>query len=75
MNTLGHGVTPKMKPIPARRSVAVAALDVGSSKVVRLIGRLRPMAAQQVLTRRSALRRGDRFRPHRCARDEGRDRR
>jgi cell division protein FtsA len=42
MNTLGHGVTPKMKPIPARRSVVVAALDVGSSKVVCLIGRLRP---------------------------------
>jgi len=53
MNTLGHGVTPKMKPIPAHRSVVVAALDVGSSKVVCLIGRLRPHGPQQVLTRRS----------------------
>jgi cell division protein FtsA len=53
MNTLGRGVTPKMKPIPARRSVVVAALDVGSSKVVCLIGRLRPHGPQQVLTRRS----------------------
>jgi cell division protein FtsA len=53
MNTLGHGVTPKMKPVPARRSVVVAALDVGSSKVVCLIGRLRPRGPQQVLTRRS----------------------
>ena len=53
MNTLGHGVTPKMRPIPARRSVMVAALDVGSSKVVCLIGRLRPRGPQQVLTRRS----------------------
>ena len=53
MNTLGHGVTPKMRPIPARRSVVVAALDVGSSKVVCLIGRLRPHGPQQVLTRRS----------------------
>jgi len=53
MNTLGHGVTPKMKPIPSRRSVVVAALDVGSSKVVCLIGRLRPHGPQQVLTRRS----------------------
>ena len=53
MNTLGHGVTPKMRPIPARRSVLVAALDVGSSKVVCLIGRLRPHGPQQVLTRRS----------------------
>ncbi|MGN6748536.1 MAG: cell division protein FtsA [Xanthobacteraceae bacterium] len=53
MNALGHGVTPKMRPIPARRSVVVAALDVGSSKVVCLIGRLRPHGPQQVLTRRS----------------------
>jgi len=53
MNTLGHGLTPKMKPIPARRSVVAAALDVGSSKVVCLIGRLRPHGPQQVLTRRS----------------------
>jgi cell division protein FtsA len=53
MNSLGHGLTPKMKPIPARRSIVVAALDVGSSKVVCLIGRLRPHVPQQVLTRRS----------------------
>jgi cell division protein FtsA len=53
MNSLGHGVTPKMKPIPARRRIVVAALDVGSSKVVCLIGRLRPHGPQQVLTRRS----------------------
>ena len=53
MNTLGHGLTPKMKPIPARRSVVATALDVGSSKVVCLIGRLRPHGPQQVLTRRS----------------------
>jgi cell division protein FtsA len=53
MNSLGHGVTPKMKAIAARRSVVVAALDVGSSKVVCLIGRLRPHGPQQVLTRRS----------------------
>ena len=53
MNALGHGVTPKMKPIPARRSIVAAALDVGSSKVVCLIGRLRPHGPQQVLTRRS----------------------
>jgi cell division protein FtsA len=53
MNSLGHGLTPKMKPIPARRSIVAAALDVGSSKVVCLIGRLRPHGPQQVLTRRS----------------------
>ncbi|MGB6661466.1 MAG: cell division protein FtsA, partial [Xanthobacteraceae bacterium] len=53
MNTLGYGLTPKMKPISPRRSTVVAALDVGSSKVVCMIARLRPRAPQQVLTRRS----------------------
>ena len=53
MNALGSGLTPKMKPIAPRRSALVAALDVGSSKVVCLIARLRPNAPQQVLTRRS----------------------
>ena len=36
MNALGYGLTPKMKPIPPRRSALVATLDVGSSKVVCL---------------------------------------
>ena len=53
MNTLGYGLTPKMEPISPRRSALVAALDVGSSKVVCMIARLRPRAPQQVLTRRS----------------------
>ena len=53
MNALRYGLTPKMKPISPRRSALVAALDVGSSKVVCLIARLRPQGPQQVLTRRS----------------------
>ena len=53
MSTLHYGLTPKMKPISPRRSAVVAALDVGSSKVVCIIARLRPRAPQQVLTRRS----------------------
>src|SRR5580698_371709 len=53
MNALHYGLTPKMKPISPRKSALVAALDIGSSKVACLIGRLRPQAPQQVLTRRS----------------------
>ena len=53
MSSLHYGLTPKMKPIPPRRTALVAALDVGSSKIACLIGRLRPQAPQQVLTRRS----------------------
>jgi cell division protein FtsA len=53
MSALQYGLTPKMKPIPPRRSAVVAALDVGSSKVACMIARLRPHGPQQVLTRRS----------------------
>src|SRR5580704_16201728 len=53
MSALHYGLTPKMKPISPRRSAVVAALDVGSSKIVCLIARLRPHGPQQVLTRRS----------------------
>ena len=53
MTALHYGLTPKMKPIPPRRSALVAALDIGSSKVACLIARLRPHPPQQVLTRRS----------------------
>jgi len=53
MSALRYGLTPKMKPISPHRSALIAALDVGSSKVVCLIARLRPHGPQQVLTRRS----------------------
>jgi cell division protein FtsA len=42
-----------MKPIAPNKTAIVAALDIGSSKVVCLIARLRPHGPQQVLTRRS----------------------
>jgi cell division protein FtsA len=53
MTALQYGLTPKMKPISPRRSAVVAALDIGSSKIACLIGRLRPVGPQQALTRRS----------------------
>jgi cell division protein FtsA len=42
-----------MKPVSPKRSAVVAALDVGTSKVSCLIGRLRPSPPQEVLRRRS----------------------
>jgi cell division protein FtsA len=53
VSSLHYGLTPKMKPIPSRRSALIAALDVGSSKVACVIARLRPHPPQQVLRRRS----------------------
>jgi cell division protein FtsA len=51
--SLHYGQTPKMKPVSPRRSAIVAALDIGTSKIVCLIARLRPHPPQNVLRRRS----------------------
>jgi cell division protein FtsA len=53
MNSLGHGLAPKMKPLSLKRSATVAALDIGTSKIVCLIGRLKPCAQQDSLRRRT----------------------
>jgi len=53
MSVLHFGLTPKMKPVSPRRSAVVAALDIGTSKVVCLIARLAPHPPQDVLRRRS----------------------
>jgi cell division protein FtsA len=53
MSALQFGLTPKMKPLPPNRSVLVAALDVGTSKIACLIGRLRPRQPYDVLRLRS----------------------
>ena len=51
--SLHDGMTPTMKPISPRRSATVAALDIGTSKIVCLIARLKPQSRQEVLRRRS----------------------
>src|SRR5918995_1046697 len=53
MNSLRLGLTPKMKPLSAKRSAHIAVLDLGTSKIVCLIGRLKPRAPQEVLRRRT----------------------
>ena len=42
-----------MKPVSPRRSAIVAALDIGTSKIVCLIARLKPQSPQEALRRRS----------------------
>lgn len=53
MTPLSYGIAPKMKPISRKRSVTVAALDIGTSKIACLIARLKPQAPQDVLRRRT----------------------
>jgi cell division protein FtsA len=51
--SLHDGLTPKMKPVSPRRSAIVAALDIGTSKIVCVIARLKPQSPQETLRRRS----------------------
>src|SRR6516165_4355725 len=53
MSPLNYGLTPKMRPLAPRRTALVVALDIGTSKIACLIGRLRPQPPQDVLRRRS----------------------
>jgi cell division protein FtsA len=53
MSALSFGLTPKMKPLSPKRAALVAALDIGTSKIVCLIARLRPSPPQQMFRRRS----------------------
>ncbi len=53
MNVVRFNLTPKMKPVSPRRAAVVAALDIGTSKIVCMIARLEPQAPQDVLRRRS----------------------
>jgi len=53
MNGIAYGLTPKMKPVSPKRSAVVAALDVGTSKVVCLVARLKPRPQRETLPHRS----------------------
>jgi cell division protein FtsA len=53
MSYLRHGLTPKMRPISARRSVILSVLDVGTTKVVCLIAKLEPMDPSETLRGRT----------------------
>jgi cell division protein FtsA len=53
MSDLAHGLAPKMKPIARKRSAIVCALDIGTSKIVCVIAKLKPRPPQEILYRRS----------------------
>ena len=50
---LAQGFAPKMRPMPPKKSGIVGVLDIGTSKVVCAIARLKPRGASDVLTRRT----------------------
>src|SRR3954453_8378669 len=51
--SLRNGFRPKMRPGPRRGSGIVAGLDIGTSKIVCLIARLKPQGPQDTLRRRT----------------------
>jgi cell division protein FtsA len=48
-----HGLTPRLKPLSARRSMTLSVLDIGTSKIVCLIAQLRPAGGQDALPGRT----------------------
>ena len=50
-----HGLTPRLKPLSARRSATLSVLDIGTSKVVCLVAELRPTEPGEVLRGRTHL--------------------
>jgi cell division protein FtsA len=53
VSDLAHGIAPKMRPISRRRSAIVCGLDIGTSKIVCVVARLKPRPPQDVLPRRT----------------------
>lgn len=50
-----HIITPRMKPLSARRSMTLSVLDVGTSKIVCIIAELKPVADGEALPGRTHI--------------------
>jgi cell division protein FtsA len=55
MSLFSQGLTPRLKPLSARKSATLSVLDVGTSKVVCLIAELQPVEANERLRGRTHL--------------------
>ena len=53
MSALSRGLAPRMSPLSPRRSAVVAALDIGTSKIVCLIAQLKPFAEGEGMSERT----------------------
>ncbi len=50
-----HGMTPRLKPLSARKSATLSILDIGTSKVVCIVAELNPWEGVETLRRRTHL--------------------
>lgn len=55
MSSFSSGLTPRMKPLSARKSAILSVLDVGTRKVVCLIAQLHPASGSEALRGRTHL--------------------
>jgi cell division protein FtsA len=55
VSLIDHGLTPRLKPLSARKSTILSVLDIGTSKIVCLIAQLRPAAGPDALPGRTHL--------------------
>lgn len=53
MRAFPHALTPRLKPLPPRRAIDFSVLDVGTSKIACLIGRLKPLESGPFLPGRT----------------------
>ena len=54
-NPLHQNMTPRLKPLPPRRSTMLSVLDIGTTKVVCIVAQLQPWEGIETLRRRSHL--------------------
>ncbi|MBB3808261.1 cell division protein FtsA [Pseudochelatococcus contaminans] len=54
-NRVTPGLTPRMRPLSARKSATLSVLDVGTNKIVCLIAQLNPVSETEVLRGRTHL--------------------
>lgn len=55
MSLSSHGLTPRLKPLSARRSATLSVLDVGTSKIVCLVAELLPAEGNESLRGRTHI--------------------
>ena len=55
MSLRDQGLTPRLKPLSARKSATLSVLDIGTSKIVCLVAQLKPVPAGEALPGRTHL--------------------
>ena len=55
MSSLQNGMTPRLKPLSARRSATLSVLDIGTSKIACIVAELQPWEGVETLRRRTHL--------------------